>query len=374
MNALMVPRIDLALIQPTPLCNLDCKYCYLPFRHHKRQMALTTLEKIAERLFESPFVREELTIVWHAGEPLILPIAFYEAAHEIFRQHNPGTIRLTFSFQTNATLIDDAWCQFFKDPDIRVGVSLDGPQEMHDAQRVDRAGHGTFVHAFRGLKLLQQAGLHPSIIAVVTRQTLPHAETMWNFFSQNHLGLVGFNPEETEGVHTWTTLDSDADVDTYRQFLLETMQHGAALASSPRLREQEAVMTILRSASRETRSQESAPFAITSFDVDGNISTFSPELLNASHAPFGDFIFGNVFHHRLEDILVNPKFCQVAKDIEVGIEACRQTCEYFTFCGGGAPSNKIAENGSFATTETYSCRLRIKATVDAVLDFLEEQE
>src|SRR5262249_7312723 len=153
--------------------------CYLPERSSTRRISSETLSKIGERLFASPFISNELTIVWHAGEPLVLPVEFYEQAFEILQQQNKNNVQLVFSFQTNATLINEKWCDFFKSYQCHVGVSLDGPQYVHDAHRVDRAGKGTFERTMRGLKHLQEAGLRPSVIMVVTKDALNYPKEIW---------------------------------------------------------------------------------------------------------------------------------------------------------------------------------------------------
>src|SRR5690242_2728673 len=119
-------QVQLAVLQATPFCNIDCDYCYLPARSSSQRMQPETLSKIADRLFESPFMGDELTVVWHAGEPLVVPVEFYEQAYEIFRERNRGGTRVIFSFQTNAMLVSKRWCDFFLQSGAHVGVSLDG--------------------------------------------------------------------------------------------------------------------------------------------------------------------------------------------------------------------------------------------------------
>ena len=114
--------------------------------------------------------------------------------------------------------------------------------------------------------------------------------------------------------------------------------------------------------------QETTPFAIVSVDWKGNVSTFSPELLGLAHDRYGDFTLGNVCTDSGESVLASPRFAALRRDITEGVERCRQTCAYFRYCGGGAPVNKLAENGSFASTETLFCRLNRQAMLDVVLD------
>ena len=119
--------IELLILQPTPFCNLNCSYCYLPDRKDTRRMSEATLDEALRAVFASGLVAEDFTVVWHAGEPLVMPVEFYARARELTRTYGADRVRVRHSFQTNATLIDDAWCRFFALPDVAVGVSVDGP-------------------------------------------------------------------------------------------------------------------------------------------------------------------------------------------------------------------------------------------------------
>jgi len=113
------------------------------------------------------------------------------------------------------------------------------------------------------------------------------------------------------------------------------------------------------------------PFAILSVTVDGGISTFSPELVDQRHAKYGSFVFGNVMQGPLRAMLTHERFAKAFEDILQGIERCREGCEFFAFCGGGAPANKIAENGTFDSAETAYCRATLKRPLEVLLDHLE---
>ena len=104
-----MPRIQLLVIQPTPFCNIDCRYCYLPNRSDKSVVAETTLTRLFSEIFASGWVKDGVTVVWHAGEPLVLPIAFYRRAFALIDELKPPGLQLGHSFQTNGTLISDAW-------------------------------------------------------------------------------------------------------------------------------------------------------------------------------------------------------------------------------------------------------------------------
>jgi uncharacterized protein len=116
------------------------------------------------------------------------------------------------------------------------------------------------------------------------------------------------------------------------------------------------------------------PFAITSMDWAGNISTFSPELLGLKNASYGDFLLGNINYDALADMPRRSNFVRMHEDIAAGVAMCRERCEYFSVCGGGEPVNKMAENGTFVSTETTYCRVTKMRATDLVLDALERVE
>jgi uncharacterized protein len=366
-------KTQIVIVQPTPFCNINCRYCYLPYRTSKQRISFVTISQIFKLFFSSPFAADEITVVWHAGEPLILPISFYEQAFQCIEQENIHKIRITHSFQTNATLITHGWCDFFKRYQAQVGVSLDGPQHIHDAQRVDRANKGTFKSAMHGIRLLQEHNLQFSVIAVVTEHTLQHAEEFWKFFMDLRPTRLGLNPEVAEGVNATSTLHTETAMLRYKAFIRDLLKWHDCTPEPIRIREIEYLIDYLHHCSPFIRSQTNVPGTILSFDCDGNISTFSPELLTVTRPNGGNFRFGNVFEGTLQDSFTTEKFIQVNKQIQEGVLKCEQTCDHFMFCGGGFPANKIYENGSFDSTETNACRLRVKATVDALLEHLEER-
>ncbi len=361
-------QTQLVIIQPTSFCNLDCKYCYLPNRALTRRISPETLEQIFKVLFASPFIGEELLFVWHASEPLVLSRGFYERAFQMQQRWNQKHVRITNAFQTNATLITQKWCQFFHEHDVHIGVSLDGPQPLHDANRVDRSGRGTFARAWRGIELLRANDIPYTVIAVITGSSTQQADEFWNFFAELRPQRLGLNPEEIEGVNKLSSLSKENEVHQYRAFFQRLLILNRQSSRPLAIREIENLSQLIQAPASSARSQTSTPMAILNFDCDGNFSTFAPELLTLTHPAYGDFLFGNVFKNSLEDIYKHPTFQRVQVDIQQGVEQCEATCAYFPVCGGGFPSNKLCENGTFASTETTACRLKIKVPTYLLLE------
>jgi uncharacterized protein len=361
--------LDLLVVQPTPFCNLDCSYCYLPDRGSKRRIRPGTLERIFERVFESDLVTRPFTVVWHAGEPLVLPPSFYEDAFATAARFARPGAEITHSFQTNGTLIDDTFCDLMLRHDVRVGVSVDGPAFLHDATRKTRSGKGTHARVMVGIERLQRHAVPFHVISVLTRDALDYPDELHEFYVEHGIEQVGFNVEEIEGPNERSSLSAQDAVLRYRQFMSRFFD--LAMGSEPQLKVREfgsMIAAVLHAGEeRGLPSQEAAPFAIVSVDCEGNFATFSPELLGLPSDVYSGFALGNVMQDSFADAAASARFRAMARDVAAGVSKCRESCAWFRFCGGGAPGNKYFENGSFDSTETMFCRLHRQALADVVL-------
>lgn len=362
---------ELVIIQPTPFCNIDCTYCYLPDRLSTKRIDVDTLRNIAKALFTSPYIGEEVRILWHAGEPLVLPVEFYERALSIIAEANNRHIKITHALQTNGTLINKQWCDFFKRHNVYVGVSLDGPEWVHNSRRVDRLGRGTFERTMKGIHLLQENEVPFAVLAVLTDQSLSIPDEVWQFFIENRLTRFGFNFEEVVGNNLQTSLRGQAAIKDCEFFFRRLLQLSDDAENRVSIREVDFTIRHIKYGTRARHLQENTPIAILNFDCEGNVSTFSPELLTAHHPTYGNFTFGNVNQCTLPEIFESEKFQLINRQIQAGVKTCKQTCDYFAICGGGRPSHKLFENGTFVSTETMTCKLDIKAMTDVVLEHLE---
>jgi uncharacterized protein len=368
-----VPKIELLVIQPTPFCNIDCRYCYLPERSSRAVVAPDTLSNLFSQVFASGWVRDCLSVVWHAGEPLVLPVEFYRNAFLTIAASRPAELRVAHSFQTNGTLIDDAWCDFFAEQHVNIGVSIDGPRRLNDRNRVTRAGRGTFDKTIAGIRLLRRHGIPFHVISVLSLDSMLAPAEMFDFYVSEGIEEVCFNVEESEGDHVSRSFADSGIEAAYYRFLSEFWRLSSTMPGKIAfIREIEhALQQVIRPKDAPFSNQLVEPFAITSMDCAGNISTFSPELLGLKDAKYGDFLLGNVNRDRLVDMPLRANFARMLEDIEAGVAMCRDRCEYFSVCGGGEPVNKLAENGTFISTETTYCRLTKMRATDLVLDALE---
>ncbi len=184
-SPVMPPRIHV-LAKPTgAVCNLQCSYCF--FLNKERlypgsrfRMSDEVLETYIRQLIES-HQSQQVTVSWQGGEPTLMGIDFFKKAM-VFqgKYQKPGMI-FENTLQTNGTLLNDEWCEFFRKHDFLVGISIDGPQHLHDLHRLDKQGRPTFHRVMRGLRLLQKHGVDYNILTTVNRANADHPLEVYEF-------------------------------------------------------------------------------------------------------------------------------------------------------------------------------------------------
>lgn len=373
------PEIGMVVVQATAFCNINCTYCYLPDRDNKHVIAQSTVERLFEQIFTAGWACPEITVVWHAGEPLVVPVEFYREAFTTIERLRPRGTRVKHSFQTNGTLIDAAWCALFKEWDAGVGVSLDGPRELHDLNRRTRNGKGTFDRTIAGVRCLRENAVPFHVISVLSRASLGMPDALLDFYLSEGIDQVCFNVEESEGDHVSSLFETAEGSPPLRRRYADFLGTFWRLArQSGRVkfvREIDlALPRVFRPAEAPTRNIQVEPLAMLNVDSHGNVSSFSPELLGLKNAQYGDYLLGNIKFQSLIEIRDACMVSAMHRDIEAGVEACRANCAYFSVCGGGAPINKLFENGSFSSTTTSYCMLTQMVPTDLILEAYDRLE
>jgi uncharacterized protein len=367
----------LLVLQPTPFCNIRCSYCYLPQRDERSRMTQNTVRATAERLLQDGLLGAQLTVVWHAGEPLAVPPDFYDTAFAVLNEVLGAHCELTQAMQTNAMLIDERWCELFQRHGVKVGVSLDGPADLHDRHRVTRRGHGTHARVLGGVRRLQAHGIPFHVIAVVTRDTLGRADEFAGYFEELQPTELGINFDEAEGGHLHSSLQGHEDAHgEFLRALLPRVQQGhlhvRELAQALQLVAQP-LPTYRWAGQAWPDNPQVLPFALLNVAWNGDFGSFSPELLGQPSAEHANFVMGNVHHTGLFDAARGAAFARLWAQLRQGVVMCRSRCAHFEHCGGGSPANKLYEAGSMAAAETLYCRSMVKRPFDIVLQSLEAQ-
>jgi uncharacterized protein len=179
-----------------PTCNLDCEYCF----YLEKQVLFPGQTRMSDEVlsaFIGGYIASQPTpvveFVWQGGEPTLLGIDFFKRVVELQMPFAKGRT-ITNSLQTNGTLLTDEWCRFLKRHNFMVGVSLDGPKELHDRYRKDRKGRGTFDQVMRGVKLLQKHRVEYNVLACVARETAEKALEVYGFLRDAGVEFIQFTP------------------------------------------------------------------------------------------------------------------------------------------------------------------------------------
>jgi len=181
-----------------PICNLDCKYCFYLEKEKlypdtkKWQMSDEVLEQyIRDYIAAQP--QEEVHFAWQGGEPTLLGVDFFRAVVEMQKRYAHGK-QIHNALQTNGVLIDDEWGEFLAENGFLVGVSIDGPRELHDCYRVDKGQAPTFDRVMRGIGKLKQHGVKFNTLTVVHRQNSKYPKEVYRFLKEIGSGFIQFIP------------------------------------------------------------------------------------------------------------------------------------------------------------------------------------
>ncbi|MER7043403.1 cyclophane-forming radical SAM peptide maturase AmcB [Streptomyces jumonjinensis] len=358
------------VVQPTTWCNLDCAYCYLPFRRLSHQMSPEVAGALAASVATLTESGHPMGVVWHGGEPLAVgPRRFTTllAPFEALRREG----RVHHYVQTNATLISDAWCDLLIAHDVQVGVSIDGPAALN-AERVDLRGKPTFERTLRGIERLRERDIPFSTIAVVGDQGIVMPEELLEFLTTLGCHSAGFNIEEAEGVNLGRPSPGPEQAEVFwRHVLTWTLGHDGG----PRFREVERLaeyLRLMRTGNRpEWERRRLDPIPTVSWN--GDVVLLSPELADTVDPVYDDFLAGSLLENPLPEILRGAHRLRYVREFLTGLERCRAECEFFDFCRGAQAANRYFENGSLTSTETNYCRVSRQALVTALSGLAAEE-
>lgn len=367
--------LSVIVMQPTSMCNLNCKYCYISelARQNSLKMTEETLEAALRTLFASENLNETLLINWHAGEPLTAGIPFYEKACGLIQKYCPSHIHVIQSIQSNGVLINDRWCAFFKESGIGISISLDGPEFIHNANRQTWQGKGSFSKVMRGIDKLREHEIPFYALMVVTQACLDYPDEVFHFFAEQNIPHFGFNVEEVASSNETSTLDHFGQGEArYKNFIERLAELWMRRDPRVEIREFQRTLTDLRQRIQEGPSsakfQIESSTGIVTIKRDGTIVPFSPEMASGTTEDPDFFSIGNVQHvEKLSDAFRSEKFLRMQASVERGKQKCRDSCAYYSLCGGGCPGNKYFEHQSFEVTETDFCRHYYQQIIDVLL-------
>ena len=224
-----VPPISSLLIKPaSALCNLNCAYCFYldrntdPYKNLPvRIMSGETFRVMIGKFMEYSY--PQAVFAWQGGEPTLAGTAFFEKACRLQRLYGRDGHTVSNSLQTNGTLLNERWCRIFTDYNFLLGISLDGPEEVHDLYRRNKGGRGTWRKVMAGIELLRRYGVAFNILCVVSKANVRRAKDLYRFYGRlgvRHIQYIPLAEFRADG----SPLDWTITPQEYGRFLAETFR------------------------------------------------------------------------------------------------------------------------------------------------------
>ena len=356
------PRAFHILAKPTgAICNLDCQYCFFLTKEKlypgsKFRMADDLLEIYIRQLLESQQV-PEVNLAWQGGEPTMMGLDFFRRAMDLVEKYRKPGQTVSHSMQTNGTLLNDDWASFLKEYNFLMGLSVDGPREIHDAYRWDKGGHGSFDRVMRGYEALKRYDVDFNILCTVHAANGDHPVEVYRFFRDElEVDFIQFIPIVERINDDGLTLyqkgnqvtDRSITGEKYGQFLIGVFD--------------------------EWVRRDVGKIYVQIFDVtlgswvgQHNLCVFSPTCGNAlaiehtgdlyacDHFVEPDYLLGNIRETHLIELISSPKQRKFGQDKADTLPQFCKECDVRFACHGGCPKNRFIETPDGEPGLNYLC-------------------
>lgn len=357
-------------IMPKPagsLCNLACRYCYYT---EKSKLYPTEKRKIMSDEMLERFVKEyiecqtspQVLFTWHGGETLMRPVEFYKKAIALQRRYAGGR-QIENAIQTNGTLITDEWCRFFRDNNILVGVSVDGPQEFHDEYRRTRTGRPSFRQVLQGIRLLNKYGVEWNAMAVVNDFNADYPLDFYNFFKELECRYIQFTPvvERLFRYPDGRLLASPAEgaEAELTDFSVSPEQWGNFLCTLFDEWVRNDVGTYFIQLFDATLANWTGvmPGVCSLAETCGHagVMEFNGDVYSCDHFVFPEYRLGNLRTHSLVEMMYGERQQAFGQAKKTTLPAQCRTCRFQFACHGECPKNRFARTADGEPGLNYLC-------------------
>lgn len=352
-----------------PICNLDCTYCY--YLKKKTLFPQTRNYKMEEPLLER-FVAQyiaaqqgrHIQFVWQGGEPTLLGVPFFEKVVDLQRRYCPPGKTISNAIQTNGTLVDQAWAQFFRQNDFLVGISIDGPRRMHDRHRLDRKGRPSFDAVMAGLGALQAAGVDYNVLTVVSRRNTPHGKEIYSFLRSLGVQFMQFIPL-VERLHKDGSVGGPPDIDAqvadvavtaesvrpdgFGRFLCDVFDTWVK-RDVGQISVQYFDLHIGLWAGMAASLCVHAPTCGTALVIEHNGDIYA-----CDHFVYPEYRLGNLNDTDLTALAASPFLQRFGQDKLEGLSPGCRACRYLSLCFGGCPKDRFARMKGRDVPQNYLC-------------------
>lgn len=329
-----MPPLSILIKPASSACNLQCRYCFYHDVAENRDtrnyglMTFETLEILVQRAFECG--EYQVGFAFQGGEPTLAGLDFYKKLLEFQKKYNVKKIKVTNALQTNGTVIDKEWAMFLAENHFLVGLSLDGPKEIHDLNRINATGAGTYSKIEKTINLFNTHRVTYNILCVVTKSVARHIGKVYNYFIKKGFRYLQFIPCLDElGVEPGLNPYS-LTPDLYEEFLkrLFDLWFKDFLAGKEiSIRMFDNIVQMLLGYPPESCDMKGACSANIIVEADGSVYPCDFYVLN-------EWKMGDVLTHNFQGMLTGEtarKFVEVSQRL---LQQCR-SCRFFFVCRGG---------------------------------------
>ena len=338
------------IFKVTNSCNAKCTYCY----EDNSPVAATALiplhviEKALAWAHRSGLAKVQF--VWHGGEPLLAGRSFFQDVLAMQDKYARSTLEILHSIQTNGSLVDDSWISFFKTAGFGVGLSLDGPSWLHDAQRPLLSGKSSHTRAISALNKMTNGGLSVSISCVVTKRSIGIAGDLMRYMSNLPANSVDFLPMTVLADRLQGHDDLIAP-NEFSDFMEAAFREWMSLPEDRiMVRYFENVIRGVCGANPTLCTFSGRCGAYISIDYDGSVYPCDSFMRTSTMK------IGSLLDSTLDEVLAEPSYGELQKNLACMPDRC-VSCPFTRACNGGCPAERYFRGGSFSSDYPF-CEVR----------------
>jgi uncharacterized protein len=351
------------LAKPTgAICNLDCEYCFFLTKEQlypgsKFRMSEDVLETYIRQLLES-HQTPEVTIAWQGGEPTLMGLKFFRRSLQLVGKYRKPWQQVSHTIQTNGTKLDDDWARFFKRHNFLVGLSVDGPQHLHDTYRVDKRGRGTFEQVMQGWKVLKKYDVDINILCTVNAANGDYPLEVYRFF-RDELGaeFIQFIPIIERVNEDGSTLIQSGNQVTERSVKPE--QFGQFLIGVfDEWIKRDVGKVFIQHFDAALANWLNVPPAVCIFSKtcgDALALEHNGDLYSCDHFVEPDYKLGNIQETPMVELVGSDRQRQFGQDKFATLPQYCLNCDVRFACNGGCPKNRFIETPDGETGLNYLC-------------------
>lgn len=348
------------------LCNLACKYCY--YLEKQKLYPLDKSKVISDALLEE-FIKQyieaqtmpQVLFTWHGGETLMRPISFYKHALELQKRYAYGR-QIDNCIQTNGTMLTDEWCEFFKENNFLVGVSIDGPQEFHDEYRRTRSGKPSWHEVMKGIRLLQKHGVEWNALAVINDFNADYPKEFYHFFKDLGCRYIQFTPvvertvKRADGLTLAPGMQEGGEV---TDFSVTPEQWGNFLCTLyDEWVKQDVGEIFIQLFDATLANWAGVPPGVCSMSGEcghAAVMEFNGDVYSCDHFVYPEYRLGNIRQQTLTGLMYSDRQRNFGK-LKTGTltRQCRE-CQFLFACHGECPKNRFVRDVYGNPGHNYLC-------------------